>query len=135
MGWTGVRANACVVAACAAAVAVSACSLFTDFGGATGGAADASPAGTDASSSDATASADGTTSSGGLDASGDTTIDVGPDGGLPPGVLSNDSFDTSCSSWTPYNATIQPVSEAYAGTGSCKVCLTQDGVGGGIKHT
>jgi hypothetical protein len=135
MGRSGVRARASLVAA--ATLLVTACSLFTDFGGATGGGDDPPTPGTDAASSDATSGGDGTPSSN-LDASDDTTVVVDPDGGdagLGPGVLSKDTFDTSCGSWKAYNATVEHVTDAYAGGGACKVCLTMTGVGGGIKHS
>lgn len=126
--------------AAVAALGATACSLLTDLGGATGGGDDddASPGGDAGGTSDAVTSGDGPTSTG-LDASNDTTTTSNPDGGVdaapPIGVISNDPFDTSCSSWTPYNATVTHVADAYAGAGACKVCLTTTGVGGGITRS
>jgi hypothetical protein len=113
----------------------AACSLFTDLGGVTGDD-DASAPPADASAPDSQpSSGDGSTGTQ-ADAADDTTLvdpDAG-DGALPEGVLSKDDFDTSCATWGSYKATVELVTDAYAGAGACKICLTETGVSGGLTR-
>lgn len=85
--------------------------------------------------SDASDASDGAHTSDGSDASdGGDTVDVNDagttgDAGIS-NLLPNGTFDTDCSSWGAYNATLTSDPNGRSGSG-CRVCL-QDPAGGGF---